>query len=254
MYEIYALATGATILSIPMGADFSFPLLALLKAINYKTRLICIANPNNPTGAAVDLDDLRMILRSAPQAAVLIDEAYYDFNGETMLVDLDAFDNLFVTRTFSKAYGLAGFRLGVLIGDVEQMKMVRRVGSPYNVNGVALECLKAALEDKAFVANYCAEVKQGRAQLEAFYNEHKIQCWPSRGNFVLAQFGDSHSAVTAELKRRGILVRDRNTDPGCAGCVRITLGSLEQTARLLRVLPEALVAAGFWKQSPTEAR
>jgi len=138
MYEIYALATGATVVTVQAGADFKFPSAALLAAITPKTRLVCIANPNNPTGAVASRRDLLAIADAAPQAAVLVDEAYYDFFGETLLDAVAERANLFVARTFSKAYGLAGFRLGALVGPLAQMKMVRRVGSPYNVNGVAL--------------------------------------------------------------------------------------------------------------------
>ncbi len=245
MYEIYALATGASVVAVQAGADFTFPTARLLAAITNKTKLICIANPNNPTGAAANRADLLAILDAAPQAAVLIDEAYYDFFGETLLDAVRAKENLFVARTFSKAYGLAGFRLGALVGPSAQMKMVRRVGSPYNVNGVALECLLAALGDSAFVANYREQVKAGRARLEAFYAANGIEYWPSRANFVLARFGEHCKALVEEMRRRRILVRDRKSDPGCEGCVRITIGTEAQTDHLLRELPAALAAIGF---------
>jgi histidinol-phosphate aminotransferase len=245
MYEIYALATGASVVSVQAAADFTFPTERLLAAINPKTRLICIANPNNPTGATASRDDLLRIVDAAPQAAVLIDEAYYHFFGETLMDVVGTRENLFVARTFSKAYGLAGFRLGALVGPVSQMKMVRRVGSPYNVNGVALECLLAALDDSEFVESYRKQVKNGRARLEAFYAENNIEYWLSQANFVLARFGEYRKALVQELRRRGILVRDRNSDPGCEGCVRITIGTEAQTERLLRELPAALKQIGF---------
>ncbi len=192
-------------------------------------------------------------MRAAPHAAVLIDEAYFDFYGETMLDALGKFDNLFVARTFSKAFGLAGFRMGVLAGSEAQMKLVRRVSSPYNVNGVALECLPEALADRQFVTSYVEQVKRGRAQLESFYAERGIRYWPSQANFVLAYFGEYRTAFVQEMRKRGILVRDRNSDPGCTGCVRITIGTAEQTARLIRELPEALKTIGFKNQKPAEA-
>jgi len=245
MYEIYALATGARVLTVPSAPDLAFPTESLLKVVGPKTKLICIANPNNPTGAAVSRAELETIVAAAPQAAVLVDEAYFDFHGKTMLDAIGRFENLFVARTFSKAFGLAGFRMGMLAGAASQMKLVRRVSSPYNVNGVALECLPEALADREFVANYVEQVKRGRAELEAFYRRRGIRYWPSHANFVLAYFGEYRVAFTAEMRKRGILVRDRHGDPGCAGCVRITLGTGEQTERLLRTLPEALSAIGF---------
>jgi histidinol-phosphate aminotransferase len=254
MYEIYALATQARVLTVQAGEDFKFPTEALLKAIAKKTKLICIANPNNPTGAAVPRAEIETILKAAPNAAVLIDEAYFDFYGQTMFDALGKFNNLFVARTFSKAFGLAGFRMGVVAGSEAQMKLVRRVSSPYNVNGVALECLPEALADREFVASYVEQVKRGRAKLEAFYRERDVRYWPSDANFVLAYFGEFRVAFVQEMRKRGILVRDRNSDPGCAGCVRITLGTDDQTERLLKTLPEALAAIGFQTQRSTESK
>lgn len=254
MYEIYALATGATVRTVQSGAALEFPAAEMLRAITPKTRVICIANPNNPTGAVATREQLLAIVHAAPQAAVLIDEAYVHFGGESLLDQLDANDNLFISRTFSKAYGLAGFRLGALMGSAAQLKMLRRVASPYNVNGVALTCLAAALEDRDYIASYIAQVLEGRSQLESFYRERAIPYWPSQANFVLAYFGHYRQQFVAEMRKRGILVRDRNSDPGCAGCVRITLGNRLQTQRLLRELPEALASIGFTRQSlPTLA-
>ncbi|PSH04202.1 MAG: histidinol-phosphate transaminase [Acidobacteria bacterium] len=248
MYEIYALATGATVRTVQVGEAMQFPATELLNAITPQTRLICIANPNNPTGAIASREQLLAILNAAPEAAVLIDEAYIHFGGESLLDLVGSIDNLFVGRTFSKAHGLAGFRLGALLGSAAQLKMVRRVASPYNVNGIALTCLAAALDDRDYIASYIAQVLEGRSRLERFYREQGIPYWPSQANFVLAYFGDFHQQLVQEMRQRGILVRNRNSDPGCQGCVRITLGNRLQTQRLLRELPEALAAIGFTPQ------
>jgi histidinol-phosphate aminotransferase len=248
MYEIYALATGAAVRTVQSGEALDFPADSLLRAVTPKTRLICIANPNNPTGAVATRAQLLAIVQAAPQAAVLIDEAYIHFGGESLLDQVGRIDNLFVSRTFSKAHGLAGFRLGALIGSATQLKMLRRVASPYNVNGIALTCLSAALDDRDYIASYVAQVLEGRGLLERFYRERNIPYWPSQANFVLAYFGDYRQAFVARMRQRGILVRDRNSDPGCAGCVRITLGNRAQSERLLRELPEVLAAIGFTPQ------
>ena len=248
MYEIYALATGATVRTVQSGEALDFPAANLLRAITPKTRLICIANPNNPTGAIATREQLLAIVHAAPEAAVLIDEAYIHFGGESLLDHIGVIDNLFVSRTFSKAHGLAGFRLGALMGAAGQLKMLRRVASPYNVNGIALTCLTAALDDRDYIATYIAQVLEGRSKLERFYRERNIPYWPSQANFVLAYFGDYRQEFVAQMRQRGILVRDRNSDPGCAGCVRITLGNRLQTQRLLRELPEALTSIGFTPQ------
>ena len=147
-----------------------------------RTRLIAVANPNNPTGTVAASEDLATIARSAPDAAVLVDEAYFEFYGQSMLSARKKFPNLFVARTFSKAYGLAGLRMGVLVGDAEQMRAVRRVSSPYNVNAVALACLPEALSDQAYIDRYVSEVRESRARLE--------QGSQSEWNSILAQSGE----------------------------------------------------------------
>ncbi len=250
MYEIYARATGATVRTIRAAEDFSFPAAATLASVTDRTKLIAIANPNNPTGQVVPREHLIDIVANAPQAAVLIDEAYFEFYGESLMDSIDKYDNLFVARTFSKAYGLAGFRLGVLAGSGGQMRLVRRVSSPYNVNGVALACLPEALADREYVADYVAQVKRGRRQLEDTLESLGIKFWPSQANFVLARFGDFRKPLVEEMRRRGILLRDRNSDPGCEGCVRITVGTEEQTARLLGELRSTLDALG-WRSEVT---
>ncbi|MDT8068914.1 MAG: histidinol-phosphate transaminase [Terriglobia bacterium] len=252
MYEIYARATGADVFAICAAKDFEFPTAAALTSISGKTRLIAIANPNNPTGKVVSRERLIDVIEEAPNAAVLIDEAYFEFYGQTLMDLIGKYDNLFIARTFSKAYGLAGFRVGVLAGSATQMKLVRRVSSPYNVNGVALACLPEALADREYVAGYSAEVRAGRRRLENELEQLGIQYWPSQANFVLARFGKFRKPFIEAMRAQGILVRDRNSDPGCEGCVRITVGTNDQTNRLLRELRGAVDAIG-WKPSSAEA-
>ena len=175
MYAIFAQAEAASLVPILSGENFSFPTEKLLSRIGPRTRLIAVANPNNPTGAAVACDVLLRIAHAAPQAAVLVDEAYFEFHGETIL-NLTAWPaNLFVARTFSKAYGLAGLRTGILAGNADQISMVRRVASPYNVNAVALAVLPDALQDQEYVKRYGAEVQRGRQILE----QELSSPWPS---------------------------------------------------------------------------
>jgi histidinol-phosphate aminotransferase len=240
MFEIYAATTGASVISIPAGKDFEFPVDEVLKRINSRTRLIAVANPNNPTGTFVPPGDLLRIARAVPQAALLVDEAYYEFCGESMMAEARNQENLFVTRTFSKAYGLAGLRIGVLTGNRTQMAMLRRNSSPYNLNITALACLPDALADQDYITDYVNEVKQGRAALESELRTRHIQYWPSRANFVLFSLGESHAAFIVAMRAHGILVRDRSKDPGCAGCVRTTLGSKEHNQKMMAALAEVL--------------
>jgi histidinol-phosphate aminotransferase len=248
MYEIFAAATAARITKIPAGQDFAFPTDEILRRVSAKTRLIAVANPNNPTGSAAATDDLLRIARSAPDAALLIDEAYFEFHGETLLGRWKEQPNIFVARTFSKAYGLAGLRAGLLMGDAKHMNAVRRVASPYNVNSVALACLPEALAAADYTRDYVTQVCEGRERLQEELKMLRILFWPSRANFVLMRLGAPNSAFIKRMRERGILVRDRSRDPGCEGCVRITVGSAEQTDKLLTILRETLQEIGALRQ------
>jgi histidinol-phosphate aminotransferase len=238
MYEVYAGATGATTTAIQQERDFQFPTERVLAAITPHTRMIALATPNNPTGQVVSIADIERLAQAAPEAAILVDEAYHEFHGETALPLVAKYPNLFVTRTFSKAYGLAGLRVGVIVGAAEQVRMVRRVASPYNVNEIALSCLPAALADEQYVSDYVTEVKRGRVRLEQVLAERNIEYWPSHSNFVLFYLGERNKPFIAAMRDRGILVRDRSNDPGCQDCVRITLGSRDHNERLFSTLDE----------------
>jgi histidinol-phosphate aminotransferase len=165
-----------------------------------------------------------------------VDEAYFEFHGETILSSAALPANLFVARTFSKAYGLAGLRIGILAGDASQMAMVRRVASPYNVNAVALAVLPEALRDQDYVKQYVAEVQSGRERLDQELKALDLEYWPSRANFVLVRVGPAYMEFIQALRSRGILVRDRSSDPGCEGYVRLTVGSEEHTGALIDAL------------------
>jgi histidinol-phosphate aminotransferase len=248
MFEIYAAATGAKVISIPAGQNFEFATEAVLAAITSRTRFIAVANPNNPTGTFVAVRDLVRIAAAAPDAAILIDEAYFHFCGESAAPKWREVPNLFVSRTFSKVYGMAGLRIGVLMGNVEQMKMLRRASSPYNLNSVALACLPEALADEAFVSNYVSQALEGRDELEAELEAWSVKYWPSRSNFVLMYLGENCKPFIKEMRERGILVRDRSADYGCKDCVRITVGIREHNQRMLGALREVFAQLGLRQQ------
>jgi histidinol-phosphate aminotransferase len=247
MYEVLAAATGARVIRVECQGEFRFPLTETLVAVNGRTRFIVIASPNNPTGTVASRTDILQLCNVAPHAAVLVDEAYYEFYGETVLPDVSSTANLFVARTFSKAYGLAGLRAGILAGDATQMALVRRVASPYNVNAVALLALPAAIADTEYVARYVEQVKRGRERLASTLKSLGIRYWPSHANFLLAYMGERHRDFVGGMRQRGILVRDRSTDPGCDGCVRITIGTSEQMDQVLPALEQVLQEIGLTK-------
>ena len=240
MYPMLGEALGARAVRVRSREDMVLPTAALLSRISPRTRVIAIANPNNPTGLAASRADLLKIIESAPGAAVLIDEAYFEFCEDTLLPDLARHPNLFVGRTLSKAYGLAGLRLGVLTGAAEQIDYIRRHSAPFNINSVALACLEEALADQAFVRNHVAQVEQGRERLARLFDELGLRFWPSRTNFVLVRVGTTAKAFVESMQRRGILVRDSSSNPGCEGCVRITVGTPEQMDGVLQAIREAI--------------
>ena len=252
MYEIYAGATGAAVVTLQPDKDFAFPLQRVLEHINPATRLIAIANPNNPTGSVVSRDALLAIAEAAPDAAVLVDEAYFDFYGESVVADIARLPNLFVARTFSKAYGMAGLRVGALVGNAVHIAAVKRVASPYNVNAVALACLPGAMADTEYVAAYVEAVRRSRARVEAELDALGLTYWKSRANFVLVRLGAFRERFVARMRDCGILVRDRHQDPGCSGCVRISIGTDKQTDVLISAL--RYVIGELRDTSPTSAK
>jgi histidinol-phosphate aminotransferase len=231
MYEVYGSATGATIVPVQaQRSDFAFPYEAVLAAITPQTRIIALANPNSPTGSTLTRAQILSLARAAPQAIVLADEAYFHFHGETVLdcIGNTAYPNLVVARTFSKAYGLAGLRLGLLAAAPAVRHWLRRVISPYSVNALALACLPPALDDTVYLDWYVAEVQAARTACYAVCAELGLRTWPSAANFILLEIGAQHHAFTQAMYAHGTLVRDRSADPGCDGCVRITIGTREQ--------------------------
>jgi histidinol-phosphate aminotransferase len=240
MYPMLGEALGAKVVRLRLGEDLTLSVADFLARISPRTRVIAIANPNNPTGRAAPRVDLLEIAEAAPDAAMLIDEAYFEFGGETLIPDLASHPNLFVARTFSKAYGLAGLRLGVLTGAAEQIGYLRRFCLPFNVNAVALACLEEALADQAFVRDHVAQVKQCRERLTQLFNELGLRFWPSQTNFVLVRVGTTAKAFVEAMQKRGILVRDSSSNPGCDGCVRITVGTPSQMDGVLQAIREAI--------------
>ena len=228
-------AVGATAVRVLPGIDFAFPTQRVIDAITPRTRMIFLNTPNNPTGQLIPIADVTRISEAAPGAVVLVDEAYIEFGGTTFLRQLPKYPNVLVGRTFSKAYGLAGMRLGVVIGQPQALDPVRAVTLPFNINGVALTALRAALEDTEFLPGYAAQVRASRERLYAACRRLGLQYWPSAANYLLVHVGEAAPLVQA-LAARSIHVRDRSKDPTTPGCVRITAGMIEHTDAVIAAL------------------
>jgi len=236
MYDVSIMMMTPHLRRVQAGPTLEFPFDRFVAAITERTKLIIVASPNNPTGATVSREHLLAIAKAAPQAVLMVDEAYYHFHGESVMADLAATPNLVVTRTFSKAYGLANLRIGMLAGNAELVKYLRKVSSPYNVNGIALDCLPVALADEDYLQWYIEQVRVGRDRMMEGLRELCIPFFPSAANFVLMNIGAKHKDLVAAMRAHGVLLRDRSADPGCDGFVRITIGVEEHVTRGLEAL------------------
>ncbi len=237
MYRFYAQVADATIREIDYRPPhMEFPVDEVLAAITPETRAVIIANPNNPTGTGVHLQGIERILKRARKAAVLIDEAYYEFSGVTALSLIERAPNLFVSRTFSKVYGMAAMRLGCVFSGAANIAFLHKAQSPYSVNALAALAVQRAVRDHAYIENYVAEVLAARELLCVGFEKLGIAYVPSSANFVLANLGRRAIEVRDTLRARGILVRDRSYE--VPGHVRMTVGTREQTRRLLAALEE----------------
>jgi histidinol-phosphate aminotransferase len=236
-------AVGATAVRVPPGLDFAFPTQAVIDAITPRTRMIFLNTPNNPTGQLIAIPDLVRISEAAPDAVVLADEAYIEFGGTTFLPELPRFPNVLVGRTFSKAYGLAGMRIGVVIGQPQALDPVRAVTLPFNINGVALVAMRAALDDTEFLPRYAAQVQESRERLYGAFRRLRLEYWPSAANYVMVHVGETAPFIKA-LAARAIHVRDRSKDPTTPGCIRITAGMVEHTDAAIEALDEVVGLRG----------
>lgn len=237
MYRFYAQLANARIAEIDYRTDtLAFPLDELLERIGPETRAVLISNPNNPTGTGTAVAGIERILRKGQNAAVLIDEAYYEFCGVTALPLLNEYPNLFITRTFSKVYGLAGLRCGCIFSQGTNIAYLRKAQSPYSVNTLAAMAARIAVQDQKYLEDYVLEVLTARELLYVGLERLKIPYTQSQANFVLFQAGERAISIRDELRNRGVLVRDRSYE--IPGSVRVTVGTRDQVQRFLDELEQ----------------
>jgi len=240
MYDVSINMMTSKLKRVQADASLEFPFERFLAEITPKTKLIMVASPNNPTGAVVSRAHLLDLCEAAPHAVIFVDEAYFHFHGETTMGDVGRIRNLIVGRTFSKAYGLANLRIGMLAGDAKVLGYVRKVSSPYNVSGVALDVLPAALADRNYLDWYIAQVHAGRDRLMEALDQMGVRYWPSHANFVLFEIGPRHKELVSRMRDKGVLLRDRSADPGCDGYVRMTIGISDHVTRGIEALRTTL--------------
>jgi len=236
MYRFYAEQRDAKIRALRYDSEMRFPLRAVLGALRDEPAVFFLANPNNPTGNLLDARTLVKILNTATRTLVVVDEAYFEFSGVTVLRQIRRRRNLAVTRTFSKATGLAGLRIGSIFAHRDVAKILKRAQAPFPIGVAALAAAEAALRDRAFVRRTIKEIERGRTILENGLSRLGVQTFPSAANFVLADLGARGSKIIMALEQRGILVRDQAGSFGRAGYARITVGRAAQMRKFLQAL------------------
>lgn len=235
MYRYYAEIYGARISVLRYGREMDFPLEGVLAALRKNPRVLFIANPNNPTGTLLQKEEVRRILKAATHTVVVMDEAYAEFSGFSVVRWINKYPQLFVARTFSKVAGLAALRLGAVIACKQSLALVRRAMPPFPVNLAALVAAEAALNDAPTMRRYVLQVQRLRKWFATELSSFGVKTYPSAGNFLLANFGLSGPPLFRSLEKRGILLRDRSKDMG-AGFARITIGTESEMRRLLKAI------------------
>ena len=240
MYEVSARLNDIAVKKVSLTPDYQLDLPAVLAAIDAQTRVIWICSPNNPSGNLIDSAAIRQVLEAATTSLVVVDEAYIDFAGpgySSWTTYLEQYPNLVVLQTFSKAWGLAALRLGMCFASAELIRVMNVIKPPYNISApsqaLALEALEQVAKKEAMVAQTLIERDRLAAQLGTLPNVQHV--FPSDANFLLVRFDEAHS-VFEQLIDSKVIVRDRSSVTRCEDCLRITVGTQEENARLLDVL------------------
>ncbi|WP_317197781.1 histidinol dehydrogenase [Hymenobacter siberiensis] len=240
MYEVAANLNDVRVERLPLTADFQLPADAAEKLAASNAKLVFLCSPNNPTGNLLAQEAVETILRSF-RGLVIVDEAYADFaDAPSWITRLAEFPRLVVMQTFSKAWGLAGLRLGVAYASAELIAYLDKIKPPYNISAATQQHALAALAAASRLPEMRTELLEGRRWLFAQLAEVAIveHIFSSDANFLLVRFTVDATAVYDQLRSRGIVVRNRTTQPGCAGCLRLTVGTTAENSQLVQALAE----------------
>jgi len=243
MVDIYCQLYGAQKQAIGYDRNLKLDVERLLAVIGQRTELVVIANPNSPTGTLISEEDLSAILFRAAHfhVPVLVDEAYYGFCKQTAVSLLAEHDNLIVGRTFSKAYGLAGLRVGYLLAQPEMAQLLYRFRPMYEVNAIGILAAIRILDNPQVVENYLTETEKGRNCLLEFVKSRRVDFRDTKTNFFHIDFGDKKQAAIDEFSRSGILIRGGLSIEGFETYLRVTLGPLA----VMKTLISAMLRVGF---------
>ena len=237
MYDVLANLNAIDNIKVSLSSDFQLEVDAILAAIQPKTKLLFICSPNNPSGNTVDRRAIERILKFF-EGLVIIDEAYIDFRNEVSWTQfLNAYPNLIVVQTLSKAYGLAGIRLGICYASKEIIAVLNKIKPPYNVNTLTQEAAVKALHNKDVVSDQIASILNERIRLKKALTAYSFikKIYPSEANFFLIKVDDANKRYD-ELIKNGIVVRNRSSQLHCDNCLRITVGTPSENTQLLTLL------------------
>ncbi|MFP4424159.1 MAG: histidinol-phosphate transaminase [Candidatus Woesearchaeota archaeon] len=233
MFAFYAQVAGASINEVPYNDDLSFPKEMILNNLS-NARILVLVNPNNPTGTRISEKDIKEICEKAPETLIILDEAYTQFSDKNSIPLIKKYENLVILRTFSKAFGIAGLRLGYIIANKSIAENILKAKSPYNVNTLAVVAGKAALKDTEYINSYVNEVKSNREFLSAELKKRGFTVYLSSANFILVNFGEENDRICDGLKQKGILIRNRTKNLLLNNCSRITIGTKQQVLSVIK--------------------
>lgn len=234
MYRHFAQIVGSDIFApLYAGRDLDYPLAAVLDAIDAKTSLVVVCNPNNPTGSVVAVGDIAKLAQKAVNGLVYVDEAYFEFSKITAAHLIRDYPNIVITRTFSKAFGLASLRIGYCIAREPLIRQLAKVRGPYAVNILAYHAARAALANRQKMDEYVADVMDSAKPLVGrFFDRIGVTRFASAGNFILVRPRNAEQ-VAKQLADSGLLVRPRN-GPGIEDTLRVSIGTTEQMAHFIQ--------------------
>ncbi len=237
MYEILAQIRGAQVVPVMYNEDLSFPTKRL---VSQSGKLVVVVNPGSPTGTCIDKDEFVDIMEEMSNSLVVLDETYYHFAGESYVDLVEEFENLITVHSFSKAFGLAGLRLGMAVASEEIIDELRKVVSPFSVNAAAVAAGRAALADTAYIGRMVNHIQKEKAFLSSALRKLGVNTRTTATNFILVNVGQDAECIKNALEKRGILVKDLSSLPVMDGYLRVTVGTRSENTAFLSVLRDIL--------------
>ena len=235
----YVQSRGADLRKVELTDPFKPDITSILSHVTPDTKLIYIVNPNNPTEVLLSKKQISTICTIASHSIVIVDEAYFEFAGETVMDLIDRNPNLIITRTFSKAWALAGLRIGYLVTNQVLIDQLAKVLNPKSVSVMAQVAAFAALSDKEYMEKYVAEVKTSKKMLLDFFTKFEVSAFDSRANYIMVQHPELN-LLLEKMEHENIFVRDRSSFKNLPNFFRITLGTVDQTVELISRLDRIL--------------